>query len=362
MTEKKDLVYLITGLNRAGAELVCLDQARHFAAIGWRIGVIYLVEGDSELVGDFEAAGVEVACLRMRSPLALPLGLVRARALLSRWQPRVLHSHMIHANILSSLLKPFMNGTSLIWTAHNVTEGGRLLQTLQKLGCRAPDLATNVSEEATEAYIRRGLFRTTTSKCIPNGIDINRFPLVTPEQRHGREDHTFICVAQFRAQKNHETLLEAFAITHAQRPRTRLLLLGAGPSREPSERLAEKLNLSHAVIFAGGNANVAEALRLADSFILVSHYEGFGLAAAEAMASGLRIIGSDVPGLREVVGSHGSLVPPWDVDAISRAMIAQVDTTDTSEQAKARRAHIVEHYSRDRVLAQWELEYKRLGL
>lgn len=358
----KDIVYVITGLNRAGAELVCLSQASHFAQQGRRVAVVYMVQGHDALAGEFRAAGVEVVCLGMRSALMLPVAMLRLRALLRAWRPRIVHSHMIHANILAAMTKPFAGPVRLVWTGHNVNEGGRALNGLLKLTRNCADLATNVSEEATAEYVRRQLFRREVAKCIPNGIDVQKFDLGPRKDKAPSEAFTFVCVAQFREQKNHAGLLRAFAIARKQRPQARLLLLGDGPLRQPSQALAEELGISDAVTFAGGNANVPESLRTADAFILVSHYEGFGLAAAEAMAAGLPVIGSNVAGLREVIGAYGKLVEPADVSAIASAMAAYVDQVDPPSQARVRRAHIVGQYSRDTILARWDEEYRRLGL
>jgi len=363
MNQNKDIVYVITGLNRAGAELVCLSQATYFAAQGYRVAVVYMHQGHDELAPDFRAAGVEVACLGMRSALMLPLGLWRLRRILMAWKPRIVHSHMIHANILAAMVKPLCRGFRLAWTAHNVNEGGHLLNTLLRLTNGSPDLATNVSEEATVDYVSRHLFREAVAQCIPNGVDVRRFDLKMPIRAKATGDNfVFVCVAQFRQQKNHAGLLRAFAEVYRHRSRARLLLLGDGPLRAPSEDLAKEFGIADAVTFAGGNADVREALRESDAFILVSHYEGFGLAPAEAMAVGLPVIGSDVPGLREVIGQHGRLVDPRDVGAIAAAMVAQMDQADTASQSEARRTHIVSRYSKDAALARWNAEYQRLGL
>ncbi|WP_199032272.1 glycosyltransferase [Ralstonia sp. ASV6] len=362
MSSQKDLVYVITGLNRAGAELVCLDQASYFARAGYRIGVIYLVKGDDQLVPNFEAIGAETVCLGMRSSLALPLALLRCRSVLRKWRPRVVHSHMIHATILLSLIKWSLPGIKLVATAHNINEGGGMLNLLQRFTRRAPDLATNVSEEATMAYVSRGLFRASSTKCIPNGIDVEKFGFQETTRARPDETFIFICVAQFRPQKNHRALLQAFAKVRSVKQKARLQLLGDGPLLDECKVLARTLGIADAVEFAGGGADVVAALRDADAFVLVSNYEGFGLAAAEAMSVGLPVIGADVAGLREVIGPHGMLPPPDDIDAIAKAMQRCIDAPGTSADRRARREYIVRHFSLNAVLTRWDAEYRRLGL
>ena len=362
MKAHRDLVYVITGLNRAGAELVCLSQAIHFSRLGHRVGIIYLVDGDDKLVPEFEASGIATVCLRMRSIWELPKALWRCRKLLREWQPRVIHSHMIHATILVSLIRWTLPGVKMVATAHNVNEGGSILNFLQRIVRSAPSLSTNVSEEATAAYVARGFFRADRAKCIPNGIDVERFKLKDQEYPKPGETFTYICVAQFRPQKNHKALLKAFSMVHRIHTDTRLLLLGDGPLLSECKILAETLGIANAVTFAGGNANVPASLRDANAFVLVSNYEGFGLAAAEAMAVGLPIVGADVPGLREVIGRYGRLVCPTDIDAIAEAMERCMLEDDRPSDRLARRHHIIKNFGSDSIFAKWESEYRRLGL
>jgi glycosyltransferase involved in cell wall biosynthesis len=362
MNATRDLVYVITGLNRAGAELVCLSQAAHFSKLGHRVGVIYLVDGHDGLVPEFEAFGVATACLRMSSIWELPQALWRCRKILREWRPKVVHSHMIHATILISLIKWTLSEIKMVATAHSVYEGGRLLRFLQRITRSAPDLSTNVSEEATQAYVAQRLFCADRAKCIPNGIDAGRFGFQDNRQTKSGGVFTYICVAQFRPEKNHITLLRAFSEVHGDHPSTQLMLLGAGPLLPECKALAETLGILNAVTFAGGDADVPASLRDADAFVLVSNYEGFGLAAAEAMAVGLPIVGADVPGLREVIGRYGKLVSPTDIHAIAEAMEQCMLEEDRLSDRIARRHHIVKNFGSDSIFAQWESEYRRLGL
>jgi glycosyltransferase involved in cell wall biosynthesis len=59
-------------------------------------------------------------------------------------------------------------------------------------------------------------------------------------------------------------------------------------------------------------------------FVTASRYEGWPIAVAEAMASGVPVVGFDIPGLRELVrpGTDGLLVAPGDVAALGRAVAA----------------------------------------
>jgi glycosyltransferase involved in cell wall biosynthesis len=125
-----------------------------------------------------------------------------------------------------------------------------------------------------------------------------------------------IFVARLQPQKDHATLLHAVA----RLADLQLVLVGEGELRSQLERLARWLGIANRVYFLGHRSNVAELLKMADLYVHATHSDGFGIAALEAMAAGLPVIASNVPGLAEVVGTAGILVPPRDAEALARAM------------------------------------------
>jgi glycosyltransferase involved in cell wall biosynthesis len=76
--------------------------------------------------------------------------------------------------------------------------------------------------------------------------------------------------------------------------------------------MAESLGIKDRVVFLGWRRDVAAVLKASDIYVHSTHSDGFGIAACEAMAAGLPVVASDVPGLREVVGEAGILFPPGD--------------------------------------------------
>ena len=81
----------------------------------------------------------------------------------------------------------------------------------------------------------------------------------------------------------------------------KLMLVGDGPERSETERLARELDVHKDVIFLGKQDGLAEILSSADVFLMPSQSESFGLSALEAMACGLPVVSSSVGGLPELV-------------------------------------------------------------
>jgi glycosyltransferase involved in cell wall biosynthesis len=129
-------------------------------------------------------------------------------------------------------------------------------------------------------------------------------------------------VARLVERKGLGDLLRAFALL--DRGRFHLEIVGRGPDEAVLRALARELGVDQEVHFAGSldRAEVAERYRAADLFTLPSTAEAFGNVFAEALASGLPIVGSAIGGIPDLVdhGSNGLLVPPNDPVTLARAI------------------------------------------
>ncbi|MGA9380246.1 MAG: glycosyltransferase [Phormidium sp.] len=150
---------------------------------------------------------------------------------------------------------------------------------------------------------------------------------------------TFVCAARFHHQKDHKTLLQAFAKVSQNHSNIRLVLLGDGDLETEMQTLTNSLGIDEIVLFAGSVSNPIAYFSLCRAVILASNFEGLPLVLVEAVASGVTFIASDCPvGPREIsqVLECGTIVPPRDVDALAAAIIDHVKTPreriDRSEQ------------------------------
>ncbi|MEL7113683.1 MAG: glycosyltransferase, partial [Pseudomonadota bacterium] len=135
-----------------------------------------------------------------------------------------------------------------------------------------------------------------------------------------------ISVGRLVAAKNFPTALEAFARLDPQS--ATYTIAGSGQDQDALNGLSQDLGIADRVTFAGHVNDVPSLLRSADIFLIPSLWEGFGLAAVEAMNASLPIIASDVTGLREVVGTDGKaafIVDSADTDAIAVRLQQLID-------------------------------------
>jgi glycosyltransferase involved in cell wall biosynthesis len=171
---------------------------------------------------------------------------------------------------------------------------------------------------------------------IYNGVPLERFRNAVAERRdeilpnsNGRP--LVIFVARFDPAKDHPTLLRAMRKV----PNADLVLVGDGDLRPQMERVAHELGIGQRVHFLGRRPDIPQLLKMADLYVHASNYEGFGIAAVEAMAAGLPVVASDVPGLAEIVRGAGLLVPPGDDEALAKAINDVLQSSILREQLAA---------------------------
>lgn len=135
---------------------------------------------------------------------------------------------------------------------------------------------------------------------IPNGIDINRFCFSFALRADMRkklnilDDEILIGnVGRLCAQKNQIFALDVFKSCLEINPKCKLILVGEGEDKYKIEAYAFKLGVNDKLIIGGVIPNVESVMSAMDVFLFPSFFEGFGIVALEAQASGLPVICSD---------------------------------------------------------------------
>ena len=184
------------------------------------------------------------------------------------------------------------------------------------------DAVTSVSQNLKEDTQR--LFNTKKEiKVVPNFIDIDKYTntykdcdrhlLALPQER------VITHVSNFRPVKRIADVIEIFYRIQKELP-AKLMMVGEGPERKAAEQLCKTYGIENKVVFLGNSSEVDKILCLSDLFLLPSQTESFGLAALEAMASGVPVISSDSGGIPEVniQGVSGFLSPVGAIDEMAQ--------------------------------------------
>ncbi|MGO3885575.1 MAG: glycosyltransferase, partial [Mycetocola sp.] len=128
----------------------------------------------------------------------------------------------------------------------------------------------------------------------------------------------FISVGRYSAEKNQERLIRAFARVHAERPDTRLILVGYGPLQSHLEKVIADLGLNDAAFLTGALSTPLQLMEASDAFVLSSDWEGQPMVLLEAATVGLPIVSV-------AFGSVSSALPGDELHIVERTVPALAD-------------------------------------
>lgn len=322
------ILYVITGLGGGGAEKVVADLADQMSNLGHDVKIAYL-KGINPVVTPVSKR-IELVYLGFESLINFYIASKKIRKIIKNFQPDVVHSHMVHANIFVRLNRIFIKIHKLICTAHNSNEGGKLRMLSYQLTDSLSDINTNVSVEALDSFIEKKAFNN-NAIAIYNGINLNKFKFIN---RNGKDDviahKKLLAVGRLSHQKDYPNLLEALFLMKNKGYVFKMFIVGDGDLKNHIIDLINKYGLENHIELLGRRDDIPDLMSKSDIFVLSSRFEGFGLVVAEAMACNTFVIGTDCGGVKEVMGETGKLVPIQNSVALANAICEVLELTDSS--------------------------------
>jgi glycosyltransferase involved in cell wall biosynthesis len=361
------VLFLSTSMGMGGADQQLLSAARELRSRGHEILIVSLTPLGPMGV-EARSLGIPTESLEMRRGIPDPRGLLRLVRMVRAWRPDVVHSHMVHANLMARALRVTLPVQVLVSTIHSPNEGGPLLMAAYRLTNALVDHMTIVSEAAFDRFVEGRIIPRELLTVVPNGVDSVAFQSVAAGARESlrtgldlKRRFVWLAVGRFEAAKDYATMLRGFAKVREQDPGTVLLLVGRGSLQEETEATTRALGLDDTVKFLGVRRDVPELMSAADGYVMSSAWEGLPMVLLEAAAAGLPIVTTAVGGSREIVYDEesGFLVPARDPDALAVAMLRLMRLSDAQrrEMGERGREHVQDRYGLPRVADRWEALY-----
>lgn len=204
---------------------------------------------------------------------------------------------------------------------------------------------------------------TTDIEVVYNFIDLERFQ--KSDKNHFRkaicsdDEKIMVHISNFRKVKRVPEVVKVFHQVLEKGIKAKLLMVGDGPDRSETEKMARKLGICQHVRFLGKQEKIEEVLSVSDLFVMPSGSETFGLAALEAMSCGVPVISSNIGGLPElnIHGKTGFLCEVDDVDAMSEYAIQLLSNDEMREEFSRNARARAEEFNIDKIILDYENYY-----
>ncbi|HTH27750.1 MAG TPA: glycosyltransferase [Sphingobium sp.] len=277
--------------------------------------VVTLWNASPSVASELPAGTIETVSLLPFSIAAL----TKARSMIARAD--VVHVHLSPAQFIGAFIR-----RPKLFTQHNSWNGRRALpcvQWLDRLLYGRYDRVVGVSDAVTRNV---GLWASGDPDryvTVSNGIELGHFDAPPRAWTARLRDGTVRVgmAARFCANKDHATLLRALALLP---PRFELHFAGTGNLEAEARVRAGDLGVEERTRFHGAVTSMRDFYGMIDLYVQSSHHDGFSLVAAEAMASGVPLLATDIPGLSDTIGSRDQCVAPRDAPALATAIMAAV--------------------------------------
>jgi glycosyltransferase involved in cell wall biosynthesis len=329
------IVQLLPSLDLGGMERLAVDLARQQIAEGHQ-ALIYCTSHAGEFAPETEAAGVPVHSFGKGKGFSLRL--IRALAAKLRLdRPGVLHAHnalVLHYGIAAALLAgvPVVvntrHGGNLNWDPH--------CERIWRQSVRWTDAVVFVSEAVREFYVTKDRLSINNTSVIYNGINVEKF-FAHPAARLPR--FRVGSVGRLVPAKDHVTLIRSFALVAAAMPDAELHILGDGPCRPAISQTAESLGIANRVFLHGASHDAPGFLSTLDLFVLSSVDEGLPISLMEAMAAGLPVVSTKLPGLTELAPASvvAGYCTPGQPESLAEEILRAASRPDLSILGEAAR-------------------------
>lgn len=366
------IFHLVPNLNYGGLQKVvqllslCQIQSGHSVTIGSWNNDNNHPEAEQELL----RAGVRILYLRRGPDGKMAHGrkysLLKLKGYLGAANTDILHVHNPFQYYLYGALAARVAGTTKVVNTLHATmmfdhpRFGRKGRTRFRIASMLTDGIVSVCAES-DAYLRKRFFLPGPRLFIvDNGIDMTSF-LAVPD-RTPRKEVVFGFAGRMEMEKNHQVLIQAFALVRRTYSNVRLRLLGGGRLEDQLKEQTRNLGLDDSVEFCGFSDDVPGFLGSLDIYILPSDFEALPLCLMEAIASGLPVVATAVGGVPGIVKNtdSGWLCEPNNATSMLSAMELAISSPDVRDRTSRARQLVAKLYSAERMAADYGVVYEKV--
>lgn len=339
--QSKQVKVLQVAARASSLGLFALPLMKRLRQVGFHVEAL---AGPDDAVGMIEAEGFRFhrwTAGHTFNPLALWRARRELAAFLAEQQFDIVHTHCSFGGIIANPVA-YHRAKAVIYTQHGfyVHDGlhplaRRICLEVEEIGLRWAHKVICVSQAERNLALTLGLGGEEKFLWVPGaGVDVGKFQLPTDERLRRRralrqslglamDERIVLTVSRLTWDKGYAEMIEAVAHLKREGLAVRFLAAGSGKDARAIQRAIRQAGLAGDFLLLGWRDDVLDLYSAADAFVFASHREGLPVAVIEAMASGLPVIASNIPGCVEEIEHErsGLLFPAGDSQALARCML-----------------------------------------
>ena len=367
-SQRMKVLHLITSLEVGGTQRGLLLGLPRFNQEKYEHVICSLMDR-MQMRNQFLQTGIKVKSLGVNTKTDM-LALLRLRSLIKELRPDILHTYLLHSNIIGRIIGRLSDVPVIIGSERTIGQVGSLGRILTKVTNPLTDVVEVNSHIGAKAIKKDLGVPLNKIVVIPSGLDTNKY-LASSDRFRIRsslglsdKQHLVLYIGRLRPVKGVDKGLKGFKKVLQKHPTAHLALAGEGEQSPTLQSLASELGIYENVTFLGIRNDLPDILSACDSVLIPSRNEGLPRVAIEAMAAGKPIIATKVGGTPEAIidGVTGILVRPNDIDQMGNAISHLIGNVKLQKRlGAAGRKRAIQHYSVEKYISRLDSLYGRLS-
>lgn len=369
-----NLALVVSRLNKGGTEVQILELVRALRPEDYRI-TLFTFYGDNQLwTTALKIPQLKCISLHKKSRWDY-FFFFRFLLQLKKQKPQIIYSFLTTSNLICLFMKPFFPTVKLILgfrtSKTDYSHFDKFTKLVAQLEGKLARFASCIiaNSHAGKAYAVSMGFPEKNTLVIANGMDTERFCPDSEKYFEMREklgvtkDELLVgIVGRFDPLKDHKTFLKAARIVGKKRSDVKFLIVGVGETCGNLKAKYDNGDLKGKLIFTGLVENPVPYFQAMDLYCSSSTTEGFSNAIAEAMASGVPSVVTDVGDSKIIVGETGWVVEPQNPEELAQGMLLQFSRIELAREEMRREARnrIVKNFSRAHLARQADQVFQNL--
>jgi|TARA_B100001079_G_scaffold269103_1_gene280700 glycosyltransferase involved in cell wall biosynthesis len=363
------IMFLIRSLQLGGAERQLVNLAIGLKERGHTISVAFLYSG-GPLQSQLQSAGINYYSMNKKDRWDVYNYFSSLLLTVKRERPHIIHGYGAVPNVLSIVLKLFYRDLKVVWGVRasylDMKKYDLFTRIVYKVECflsSIPSLVISNSEAGRKYAISNG-FSEKNIRVVYNGIETQRFRKNELVRYLIRDEwsirqHTLVIgvVGRVEIMKDHATFIKSMKQVFQQCTIPIMVICIGGGDHDLLSKLKSDVSNYHLeeyFIWEKERTDIPRCMNGIDLLVSSSYGEGFSNVIAEAMATGVPCVVTDVGDSAHIVGDCGEVVRARDVEAIAEGILRMVSKLSDGKTrhalARCSTQRIKDNFSLDRMI------------